>query len=79
MVNFEIAFKHTTGGTTNRLRLKMNRFRQIEIPFAPVEEQKRIVNLLDKLNQAAQLQTAQLAELETLLPSVLDKAFKGEF
>ena len=57
----------------------MNRFRQIEIPFAPVEEQKRIVNLLAKLNQAAQLQTAQLAELEALLPSVLDKAFKGEF
>ena len=67
------------GSTTNRVRLKMNRFRQIEIPFAPVEEQKRIVNLLAKLNQAAQLQTAQLAELETLLPSVLDKAFKGEF
>ena len=66
-------------GTTNRVRLKMDRFKLIEIPFPPIEEQSRIVMLLEKFSQAAQLQAAQLAELDALLPSVLDKAFKGEF
>lgn len=52
------------------------------IPLPPLDEQRRIVAYLDGLQaqvdrlKALHLQTA--AELEALLPSILDKAFKGE-
>lgn len=52
------------------------------IPLPPFDEQRRIVAYLDSLQaqvdrlKALQAQTA--AELEALLPSILDKAFKGE-
>jgi type I restriction enzyme S subunit len=54
----------------------------IRVPIASPEEQRRIVVYLDGLQakvdclKALQAQTA--AELEALLPSVLDRAFKGE-
>jgi len=60
--------------------LKM--LRKVRIPFPPLSEQRRIVAYLDDLQakvdalKALQAQTA--AELDALLPSVLDKAFKGE-
>lgn len=52
------------------------------IPLPPLAEQRRIVAYLDGLQaqvdrlKALQVQTA--AELEALLPSILDQAFKGE-
>lgn len=54
----------------------------IRVPIASPEEQRRIVAYLDSLQakvdrlKALQAQTA--AELEALLPSILDQAFKGE-
>jgi len=47
-----------------------------------LEEQRRIVSYLDgletQLNALKQLQAETAAELDALLPSVLDKAFNGE-
>lgn len=65
-------------GTTNRRRLKLNRFYEIRIPLPPLEEQNRIVRLLEKSNTIRQQYQAQEVELEELLSSLLDKAFKGE-
>ena len=52
------------------------------IPVPPLEEQRRIVAYLDglqaKVDALKQLQSQTRAELDALLPSVLDKAFKGE-
>ncbi len=54
------------------------------IPFSPptLEEQRRIVTYLDILQaQVSALRAAQAEterELAALLPSVLDRAFKGE-
>ena len=48
------------------------------IPFPsslPVSEQRRIVAELDALKRS---QAETTAELDALLPSILDKAFKGE-
>ena len=53
-----------------------------EIPLLPLTEQHRIVAYLDdlqsKVNSLKQLQSETSAELDALLPSILDKAFKGE-
>jgi type I restriction enzyme S subunit len=60
----------------------------VSCPFAPFvfqtahDEQHRIVVYLDDLqaqvDEFTALQDATQAELDALLPSVLDKAFKGE-
>lgn len=54
----------------------------IRVPIAPLEEQKVIVNHLDtlntKMNILKRVQAETSAELDALLPSILDKAFKGE-
>jgi len=56
--------------------------KNVEIAFPPLSEQKRIVAYLDDLeirvNSLNQLQSETSAELDALLPSILDKAFKGE-
>ncbi len=55
---------------------------QVEIPLPPLDEQRRIVAYLDsvqaRLASLRELQSATGGELSALLPSVLDRAFKGE-
>ena len=52
------------------------------ISLPPIPEQSRIVSYLDdlqaKVDTLKQLQSETEAELNALLPSILDKAFKGE-
>lgn len=54
----------------------------IRVPIAPSEEQHRIVAHLDdlqaKVDALKRLQAETAAELNAMLPSILDKAFKGE-
>ncbi len=57
-----------------------------EIPFPssiPISEQQRIVVELDgmlvEVGALKRLQAEPIAELDALLPSILDKTFKGEF
>ncbi|BAY22638.1 type I restriction-modification enzyme S subunit [Calothrix sp. NIES-2100] len=56
--------------------------RRIPIPLPPLPEQRRIVAYLDelqtKLDTMQQLREQAMKELDALLPSILDKAFKGE-
>ena len=56
--------------------------RQMEVPIPPIPEQRRIVGYLDGLAgqvaALARLQSETAAALDALLPSILDKAFKGE-
>jgi type I restriction enzyme, S subunit len=69
-------------GTTNRVRLKEDRFLALEIPLPPLPEQRRIVAELDALQAEVdalkRLQAETSAELDALLPAILDRAFKGE-
>jgi type I restriction enzyme S subunit len=54
----------------------------LDVPVLPLAEQHRIVAYLDdlqaKVDGLKQLQAQTAAELDALLPSILDKAFKGE-
>jgi restriction endonuclease S subunit len=66
-------------GTTNRVRLKMDRFANIGIPLPPLSEQKRVVEILEKIDALQEIQSGQLTALEGLFPGVLEKAFRGEW
>ena len=54
----------------------------LQIPFPPLDEQRRIVAYLDGLQAKAEAiraaQTETQKELDALLPSVLAKAFAGK-
>jgi type I restriction enzyme S subunit len=62
--------------------LSGERVKQIPIPLPAPEEQRRVVAYLDdlkaKVGALKKLQAETAAELDALLPSILDKAFKGE-
>jgi len=62
--------------------LNLNLIRQFLVPLPPLSEQHRIVVYLDdlqaKVDALKRLQAETAAELDALLPSILDKAFKGE-
>ena len=62
--------------------LNLSNIRAITLPIPPLPEQRRIVAYLDslqaKVDALKKLQAETAAELAALLPSVLDKAFKGE-
>jgi len=62
--------------------LNGQKIRKVKLPLVPVDEQCRIVAYLDelqaKVDAVKRLQAETSAELDALLPSVLDRAFKGE-
>jgi len=74
-----IDFARTTAGQYN---VSLGRLRSAEIPVPPLPEQRRIVAELDVLHEKVdalkRLQEETSKELDALLPSFLDKAFKGE-
>ncbi len=74
---------HARSRTTSGLRnLSVGRIKQITVPVPPLPEQRRIVayldNLQDTVNALKQLQSETYAELDAMLPSILDKAFRGD-
>ena len=62
--------------------LNLADLKRVPIPLPPFDEQQRIVAYLDdlqaKVDSLKRLQTETAAELDALLPSVLDQAFKGK-
>jgi len=62
--------------------LGIKKIRGFHMPLPPFREQRRIVAELDALqtevDAAKRLQAETGAELDALLPSILDRAFKGE-
>lgn len=62
--------------------ISQKKINPIIVPVPPLSEQRRIVAYLDnlqaKVNELKRLQVETEAELDALLPSILDKAFKGE-
>jgi len=67
---------------TARPNISLRDVRALEVPTPPLPEQRRIVADLDALQAEVdalkRLQAETAAELDALLPSVLDRAFKGE-
>jgi len=62
--------------------LRLNQVAKIKIPLASLDEQKKIVTYLNKIRENVdslrELQQSMDKELEKLVPSILDKAFRGE-
>lgn len=62
--------------------LNLANIRSLRLPFPPLGEQRRIVSELDALQAEVDLlkcvQAGAAAELDALLPAILDRAFKGE-
>lgn len=77
---FEKAWSSTTGSAQPTIPLRA--IRELPIPIPPIPEQRRVVDELDALQTEVdalkrhQVDTA--AELDALLPAVLDRAFRGE-
>ena len=69
----------TTAGQYN---VSLGRLRSAEIPVPPLPEQRRIVAELNVLQAEVEelkgLQAESAAELDAMLPAILDRAFKGE-
>jgi type I restriction enzyme M protein len=69
-------------GTTGKNRIRPEKFLEINVPLPQRDEQTRLVQYLDALQSEVgalkHLQSEAIAELDALLPSILDKAFKGE-
>jgi type I restriction enzyme S subunit len=62
--------------------LNLTNIRSLSLPFPRLPEQRRIVSELDALqgevDALKRLQAETAAELDALVPAVLDRAFKGE-
>jgi len=73
--------RESTKGSTFK-EITLGRLRTIPIPLPPIREQETIVTELDELQRrvdcANHLQAEVSVELDALLPSILDKAFRGE-
>ena len=67
---------------TGQPNLNGSKLAKIKVPIAPLAEQRRIVAELDALQAEVdalkRLQAETATELDALLPSILDRAFKGE-
>jgi len=62
--------------------LRIDQVARIKIPVPPLKQQKRIAEYFDQMieavNSLKELQRKTEEELQNLVPSILDKAFKGE-
>ncbi len=71
-----------TGQGTTVQNVNANKIKEMDIPLPPIPEQRRIVAELDalqaKMDSLKNLQAETSAELDALMPSILDKAFRGE-
>ena len=66
-------------GSAGRNRtLGIDALQKTTVPVPPVEKQSWFANLLTEVDALERLQTETAAELDALLPAVLDRAFKGE-
>ncbi len=74
--------RETLGRGTSQGNLNLKLLRGFLIPVPPLPEQRRIVAELDSLQAEVdalkRLQAETAAELDALLPAILDRAFKGE-
>jgi len=75
-------FANRVAGRTRMPKINQDQMFGYRLPYPPMPEQDRIVCYLDglqaKANALKRLQAETTKELNALLPSVLDKAFRGE-
>lgn len=69
-----------TGTTSHHVNIKHLKKVQLVVPSLLVQARivEQLNNLRDRLNAVKRLQAETQAELDALLPAVLDRAFRGE-
>jgi type I restriction enzyme S subunit len=68
----------TRGVGARRERTRPEEFLRIEVPMPNVSEQHHGEQIFDRLILLKHLQSETAAELDALLPAIIDRAFKGE-
>ncbi len=66
------------GGAGRNKTLGLDKLMKIKVPIPSLDSQKEFVELLKKTNAIKEYHKQTEQELNELLPSLLDKAFKGE-
>ncbi|MBI3462193.1 MAG: restriction endonuclease subunit S [Planctomycetes bacterium] len=69
--------KASPGGAGRNRTLGLEKLAQIEVPTPKLEHQLRFDRLQAKVREALAIQERSKAELNKMLPSILDRAFKG--
>lgn len=69
----------STGTNVRRRRFNPNDFLAYRMPLPPMGVQQTLRQVKGQMDAMKKLQAETAAELDALLPSILDKAFKGEF
>jgi len=68
--------------TAGNIGISGGNAKSFQVPMPPIPDQHRIVGELDamqlRVDALKKLQSETTAEFDALLPSILDKAFKGE-
>jgi type I restriction enzyme S subunit len=67
---------HGVGG--RRERVRPEKFLKLTIPMPTIEKQMQAVEVFRRLTAIEPKQAQTAAELDALLPSILDRAFRGE-
>ena len=65
-------------GTSGKNRIKPSELLKLEIPIPTINQQNNIVKTIEHINSLKQFYKLQEQELSKFMPSLLDKAFKGE-
>lgn len=80
--DYQARVQSTIKGTAGQDNISLSTCRNTPMPIPPLDEQRRIVAYLDglqaKVNALRELQSTSGEKLSALMPSILDKAFKGE-
>lgn len=80
--NFVESCKNVSEGTTNRVRLKEDKFIKIEIPLPPLADQQRIVakieRLAGKIEEGKELRSISIVETETIFQSASYTAWSNQ-
>lgn len=68
----------TRGVGARRERTRPEAFLEMKIPMPNIEQQRRALQVFQKLNTLKNIQSETAVELDALMPSILSKAFRGE-
>jgi len=68
----------TRGVGARRERTRPEQFLNVELPMPDVEQQRYGEALFKEVEALKKLQVETKAEMDALLPSIIDRAFRGE-
>jgi len=75
---FWIRCDEESRGTSGKNRIRPEKFLAIEIPLPPLGQQQSVAELQKRVQSVREIQAEAAAELDALLPAILDKGFKGK-